>query len=761
VALSTVFSRLLVATRIYLGFLLVFGLLVTTAAVSYIGFTDVHDRFGEFAGLNELVITAQTIDRTVLDLRHQVLLFSDSGDQAVLETIRDLKRDLLRQIDRARRLAVDAADAPAAAQMLELFNSFSVNFDTLVELRGRLDRLVSQRLEADTLGLHLALEAVQRAAAAGADGATAVLAAEAFHHLSATRRSLSSLVVSAGARIPGSMPADSAEDLKALGVAVARLAGQHPPALADLVRSVTLLSGRFRAAYQDTMDVTTAYQRLAHGAVAAQAAEFGRLVSAQREALVQRLDVLTRETDRVMRTTVRVALLVAGGGLLLGLLVAFLISASIVPPLTAMTMAMTRLAAGRTAVDPPCLNNRDEIGDMAKAVQVFKQNALAIQRQSQFQKSLLEAIAIPVYYKDAGGRYLGCNRAFEEFVGRPRHEIIGRTVSDLFAPTRAAAAEAADRELLARGGSQVYEARLDSSWGDPRDMILSRATYQGEDGAVAGIVGTFVDITDRKHAVQLAAANRELEGLNRELEAFIYSVSHDLRAPLRALEGFSAALLEDYGERLDEEGHTYLNALIAGSEEMRALIEGLLKLSRTSRGEIKFEHVDLTAMARQCMAALAREQPQRQVTVAIEDGLYAEADPRLIRVVLENLLGNAWKYTGRCETAQIAFSRELRAEAACGGGVGGAGLGGAGSGGGGLAVFAIRDNGAGFDMEYADKLFKPFQRLHSVSEFDGTGIGLATVQRIIFRHGGQIWAESAVGQGAVFRFTLPGGGGPT
>jgi signal transduction histidine kinase len=237
--------------------------------------------------------------------------------------------------------------------------------------------------------------------------------------------------------------------------------------------------------------------------------------------------------------------------------------------------------------------------------------------------------------------------------------------------------------------------------------------------------------------LELARVRREcangLEQANKELEAFSYSVSHDLRAPLRAIDGFSKILLEDYGERLDGRAHQYLQRVRAGTQRMAALIDDLLNLSRISRAQLRQEPIDMTQLARNIVAELRRRDPSRNVAVEIADELSAHGDARLASIVLENLLGNAWKFTAKRPDAEIAFGGEKK---------------------GNETVFVLRDNGAGFDMAYAGKLFAPFQRLHSASEFEGTGIGLATVHRIVSRHGGHIWAEAAIDQGATFFFTF-------
>ena len=231
----------------------------------------------------------------------------------------------------------------------------------------------------------------------------------------------------------------------------------------------------------------------------------------------------------------------------------------------------------------------------------------------------------------------------------------------------------------------------------------------------------------------LEIANRELEGANRELEAFSYSVSHDLRAPLRSIAGFSQILLEDHADVLGEEGRGYLGRVRAASEHMGHLIDDLLDLSRVSRGQLRRELVDLGAMAEGIVQQLRKEDPERDVEFVTEEDLIAFGDANLLAVALENLLGNAWKFTQREPEARIELGAERRPEG---------------------PVFFVRDNGAGFEMAYADKLFGAFQRLHSPEEFEGTGIGLATVARIVHRHGGQVWAEGEVGEGAAFFFTL-------
>jgi len=224
----------------------------------------------------------------------------------------------------------------------------------------------------------------------------------------------------------------------------------------------------------------------------------------------------------------------------------------------------------------------------------------------------------------------------------------------------------------------------------------------------------------------------ELEAANRELEAFSYSVSHDLRAPLRSVDGFSLALVEDYGSSLDADGRDYVQRIRKGVQRMGQLIDSLLQLSRITRADLARETFDLSELAEDVLADLRAAHPERNIITEVQPGLTIEADPRLLRVALENLFGNAIKFSARVPEARIEFGQAASGE------------------------YYVRDNGAGFDMQYVSKLFNAFQRLHGDREFLGSGIGLATVARVIRRHGGSIRAEGEIGKGAVFSFTLGG-----
>jgi signal transduction histidine kinase len=265
---------------------------------------------------------------------------------------------------------------------------------------------------------------------------------------------------------------------------------------------------------------------------------------------------------------------------------------------------------------------------------------------------------------------------------------------------------------------------------------LVNVTGRDELSALAGAFNTMVarvGKAQRELEQNVQERTAQLEAANKELEAFSYSVSHDLRAPLRGIDGFSKALLEDYGDNLDETGQQFLNRVRLAAQHMAELIDDLLALSQVTRGELSREQVNLSSLARSVAAKLKQGEPGREVEFDVTDDLLVEGDPRLLLIVIENLLGNAWKFTSKHSHARIEFG--IASEN-------------------GETVYCVRDDGAGFDMTYVDKLFGAFQRVHQATEFQGTGIGLATVGRIIRRHGGRVWAEGEIEKGATFSFTL-------
>ena len=307
---------------------------------------------------------------------------------------------------------------------------------------------------------------------------------------------------------------------------------------------------------------------------------------------------------------------------------------------------------------------------------------------------------------------------------------------------------AAVEQSLAAGIAYECDAEMLRPDGSHRWIVARGAATRDADGTVIGLHGTVQDITERKRAEQeilrlnadlekrVAERTSELTAANRELDSFAYAVSHELRAPLRAMSGFSQALIEDYGERFQDDARAYLDQIGLASRRMSDLIDGLLALSRSTHGGVlQHDVLDISELSEHLLAELAHSDPRRQVAVQVQTGLQARGDVRMIESVLRNLLGNAWKYTAQTVAPCIRVYTEER---------------------GGAPRFCVADNGAGFDMAYVDKLFQPFQRLHRQDEFPGIGIGLATVQRIIHRHGGVIDAQGVPGKGAIFCFTLSG-----
>ncbi|WP_298434269.1 ATP-binding protein [Geobacter sp.] len=338
--------------------------------------------------------------------------------------------------------------------------------------------------------------------------------------------------------------------------------------------------------------------------------------------------------------------------------------------------------------------------------------------------------------------FLEVNDAAVAHYGYSREEFLAMTIRDIRPPEDLPAlVETVKRVSSGPDRVGVWRHRKKDGTIIYVEIASHTMTFAGRSAKVV----MCIDVTERVRAEgeilrlnaeleeRVRERTAELERANRELESFSYSVSHDLRAPLRHMDGFSKALLEDYGERLDAEGKGYLVRIRAGAQRMGRLIDDLLQLADVGRGELERRPVNLSALAQLIAAELRQGEPEREVTFRIVEGVRAEGDSRLLRVALENLLGNAWKYTGKREGAVIEFGAEER---------------------GGERVYLVRDNGVGFDMAYAGKLFQPFQRLHRAEDFEGTGIGLATVRRVVERHGGRIWAEGTVGLGAAFYFTL-------
>jgi PAS domain S-box-containing protein len=345
---------------------------------------------------------------------------------------------------------------------------------------------------------------------------------------------------------------------------------------------------------------------------------------------------------------------------------------------------------------------------------------------------------------DSDCRHTFVNNSVTKVFSATRDYFIGRALSECGAPGENSLLERKVRQVFEEGTLNSMEIEWQTSAG-ARYFDITHIPERDQYGRVVSVLGIAHDITERKKAEEELKKYREhleelvhertikLEATNKELEAFSYSASHDLRAPLRTIDGFSQALLEDFADKLNTQGKDYLTRIRKATRLMAELIEDMLKLSRITRTDMDIVNVDISQIARSVINELEKSQPERKINIKIADGLEVLADPRLMRIVLENLLGNAWKFTEKNIHAEI----ELGITTKDGG-----------------KAFFIRDNGVGFDMDYADKLFAPFQRLHNAEEYPGTGVGLATVQRIINRHGGKTWAEGKTGEGATFYFSL-------
>ena len=399
----------------------------------------------------------------------------------------------------------------------------------------------------------------------------------------------------------------------------------------------------------------------------------------------------------------------------------------------------------------------------------FAQNYYALSKLNvKRYRQLLEDVQLVAIILDINGHVTFCNDYLLSLTGWNREEVLGKDWFARFVPSDCEnVKEIFQAALSGENVARHYENPILTRSGEQRLLVFNNTALWNTRGECIGIASIGEDITERRQAVEeihklnveleerVADRTVQLKAANQELEAFAYSVSHDLRAPLRAMEGFSAALLSQYKDKLDEQGQHYLERIQNSSQRMGQLINDLLNLSRITRSELTCQPVDLSDIAQEIVAELQKRDPQRQVEFVIAKSLIVQGDAHLLRIALQNLLENAWKFSGTRQKARIEVGQTTIAD--CG-----------------LQnadlsdplkfkipyleskVYFVRDNGAGFDMAYADKLFGPFQRLHAMHEFPGTGIGLAIVLRVITRHGGRVWPDAQVGQGATFYFTFGG-----
>jgi len=393
----------------------------------------------------------------------------------------------------------------------------------------------------------------------------------------------------------------------------------------------------------------------------------------------------------------------------------------------------------------------DELDLVVDALNQMQQNlhrSFADLRASERRvRLLLDSTAEAILGLDREGRCTFVNPACMRLLGhQTSDELVGQDIYDIIGPPKSTGEPAAGeqcQELKTSVSDKVGHSDQDMFWSaDGRAIPVEWWSHPiRANGEAEGSVVAFIDISKRRSAEREIRNYRDnLEKLVAErteaLESFSYSVSHDLRSPLRSINGFSQLLLEDQDECLNEDGREYLTRIMAASRRMGQLIDDLLHLSRLSRHDMKIEEVDLSQLAMEVVESLKHQAPDRTVDVIVRPAMSVTGDPGLLRIMLENLLGNAWKYTSKRDDARIEFGRKVID---------------------GQTGYYVSDNGVGFDMEYADKLFGAFQRLHG-DEFEGTGIGLVIVQRIVRRHGGSIRAEGARGEGATFYFTLGAAG---
>jgi PAS domain S-box-containing protein len=414
-------------------------------------------------------------------------------------------------------------------------------------------------------------------------------------------------------------------------------------------------------------------------------------------------------------------LAVALAGVIFGIVILLTLETTVLHRLTRLSADVSRVGRVGSPTLRTTVSGNDELSSLGQSIngmlETIESSQEQLRRREHEATTLLDSMPDYAFLKDLTGVYITANLNFCNVVGVARQDLTGLTDFDLYPRATAEAYRADDQRVLESGQSfnTGEETRMDGT----RQITTStrKSPLRDSEGQIIGLIGWVTDITEIK-----------------QVEAFAYSASHDLRAPLQNIDGFSWVLSEKFADQLNVEGREYLDRIHTAVQRMKDLIDDLLRLSQMTYAEMHRESIDLSDLVRSIAAEIQQRDPAHVVDWMVADHLIANGDPRLLRVALENLLSNAFKFTRRQPKPRIEFDRVARAD--------------------GQAEYCVRDNGVGFDMTQSDKLFAPFKRLHTQSDFAGTGVGLATVQRIIQRHGGHVRAESVLGHGAAFYFTL-------
>ncbi len=469
------------------------------------------------------------------------------------------------------------------------------------------------------------------------------------------------------------------------------------------------------------------------------------------------LELNTLSIEQAITSIRKQGVLIAAAGIVLSIFLLTFLAVTITRNLLKLTDAVSSLSPGGEPIDV-IVNTKDEVGGlalafnkMAKKLQQRERERDAAARATQASdaryKRLVENLSSEYFFysHDTNGAFFYVSESITGVLGYTQDDFLSHYNTYLtdnpindnltFREDHHQAGERRPPFIIS-----VYHKN-----GDERMLEVSESPVIDDNGKVVEIEGIAHDVTPhlqeanelRQHQdnleVLVTKRTRELETINNELESFCYSVSHDLRAPLRGINGFSNALLEDYAHVLDETGKNYLMRITLGTQRMSSLIDDLLNLSRITRYKMNIQKIDLTQIAKEIIQTLREDEKDRSVNIILEEGMHATGDKNLLTIALSNLIGNAWKYTGKRDDATINIYSSIEN---------------------GTRVFSISDNGAGFDDNYIDKIFLPFQRLHKADDFPGNGVGLSTVHRVITRHQGKIWAHAKVNEGASFHFTL-------